>query len=166
MKALLYAGLILLLVPLHTTLLPYVSVWGIAPDAGLVIAALAGLVAGELEGLAVGLLIGWLLNMYSAGDLWISLVTKGGAGLLAGLLGRQVAQVTPMVLSIGLLILSLIGGLVAVSTMKGITLEDSWWMVQSVVVPQACFDAVLGAGLFWVINQRVVLDRMRAFDRV
>jgi len=166
MKPVLYVGLVLLLVPVHTTLLPHVALWGVAPDAGLVIAALVGLVAGEMEGLLTGLVIGWLLNMYSAGDLWLSLVTKGGAGLLAGLLGRQVAQVTPMVLSIGLLGLSLLGGFVAVATMKSMSLEDSWWMIQSVVLPQACFDAALGAGLFWIVNQRLVLDRMRAFDRV
>lgn len=166
MKFLLYAGLVLLLVPFHTTVLPHVSLWGVVPDAGLVVAALVGLIAGELEGLVVGLAIGWLLNMYSAGDLWLSLVTKGGAGLLAGLLGRQVAQVNPMVLSIGLLVLSLIGGFVTVLTMKSATLADSWWMVQSIVLPQACFDAALGASLFWILNQRVVIDRMRAFDRI
>jgi hypothetical protein len=166
MKFLLYAGLVLFLVPLHTTLLPHVSIWEIKPDVGLVVAALIGLVAGELEGLAVGLAIGWVLNIYSAGDLWLSLVTKGGAGLLAGLLGRQVAQITPMVLCIGLLILSLAGGLMAVFSMKSATVSDTWWMVQSIVLPQACFDAVLGAGLFWIANQRIVIDRIGAFDRL
>ncbi|HSC56806.1 MAG TPA: hypothetical protein VLC51_06360, partial [Nitrospira sp.] len=93
MKFLLYSGLVLLLVPVQTTLLPHVAVWGIKPDLGLVVAAVVGLVAGELEGLLVGLAIGWVLNLYSAGDLWLSLVTTAGAGLFAGLLGRQVAQV-------------------------------------------------------------------------
>ncbi len=166
MKVLLYGGLVLLLVPLHTTVLPHASILGVSPDAGLVIAALVGLVGGELEGLAVGVAIGWLLNMYSAGDLWLSLVTKGGAGLLAGIMGRQVAQVTPMVLSLGLLVLSLLGGLVAVFSMKSVELPDSWWMVQSIVLPQACFDAALGAGLFWLINQRIMIDRLRPFDRL
>ncbi|MBA5865334.1 MAG: hypothetical protein GDA67_01400 [Nitrospira sp. CR1.3] len=165
MKFLLYAGLILLLVPLHTTVLPYVSLWGIKPDVGLVTSAVIGLMAGEVDGLIMGLAIGWVLNMYSAGDLWLSLVTKGGAGLSAGLLGRHVAQVTPMVLSVGVLALSLAGGLVAVFTMKSGTVSDAWWMVQSIVLPQSCFDAVAGAGLFWLVNQRMVIDRLRALDR-
>jgi hypothetical protein len=160
MKLLLYSGLILFMVPLHTTVLPHVSLWGVIPDAGLVAAVLVGLVAGELEGLLVGLAVGWLLNMYSAGDLWLSLASNGGGGLLAGLLGRQVAQVTPVVLSIGLFAISLLGGLVAMSTMKNATLGDSWWMVQSIVLPQACLDAALGAGLVWVVNQRLVIDRI------
>ncbi|HET8667859.1 MAG TPA: hypothetical protein VFM10_07755 [Terriglobales bacterium] len=164
MKFLLYSGLVLLLVPVQTTLLPHVAVWGIKPDLGLVVAAVVGLVAGELEGLLVGLAIGWVLNLYSAGDLWLSLVTTAGAGLFAGLLGRQVAQVTPTILAIGLLFLSMAGGLIAVLSMKNATLSDTWWMVQSVVVPQACFDAVLGAGLLWVLGQRFMLQRLGTFD--
>ncbi len=164
MKFLLYSGLVLLLVPVQTTLLPHVAVWGIKPDLGLVVAAVVGLVAGELEGLLVGLAIGWVLNLYSAGDLWLSLVTTAGAGLFAGLLGRQVAQATPTILAIGLLFLSMAGGLIAVLSMKNATLSDTWWMVQSVVVPQACFDAVLGAGLLWVLGQRFMLQRLGTFD--
>ena len=164
MKFLLYGGLVLLLVPVQTTLLPHVAVWGIKPDLGLVVAAVVGLVAGELEGLLVGLAIGWVLNLYSAGDLWLSLVTTSGAGLFAGLLGRQVAQVTPTILAIGILLLSMAGGLVAVLSMKNATLSDTWWMVQSVVVPQACFDAVLGAGLLWLLGQRFMLQRFGTFD--
>jgi rod shape-determining protein MreD len=165
MKVLLYSGLVLLLVPLQTTILPHVAIWGVKPDLGLVVAAVVGLLAGELEGLLIGLAIGWVLNLYSAGDLWLSLVTTGGAGLFAGLTGRQVAQVTPMILSIGLLFLSLAGGMVAVLSMKNANISDTWWMVQSIVVPQACFDAVLGAVLLWVLGQRFMLERLGTFDR-
>lgn len=165
MKILLYTTLVVLLVPLHTTLLPHMSVWGIKPDVGLVVAALIGLLMGELEGLVVGLAIGWVLNMYSAGDLWLSLVTKGGAGLLAGLFGRQVAHVTPLVLCVGLLVLSFGEGIMAVSTMKAATVSHTWCMFQSVIVPQACLDAALGTGLFWMASRRMVFDHLRVIDR-
>ena len=82
MKFLLYLVLVLLLVPLQTTLLPHLSVWNIKPDLGLVAAAFVGLFAGELEGLLVGLAIGWVLSLFSAGELWLSLLTNGGVGLL------------------------------------------------------------------------------------
>ena len=101
MKFLFYLILVLLLVPLQTTLLPHLSVWNIKPDLGLVAAALVGLFAGELEGLLVGLAIGWVLNLFSAGELWLSLLTNGGVGLLAGFLGRQVSQVTSISLGWG-----------------------------------------------------------------
>ena len=96
-----YTGLIMLLVPVQTTLLPHVAIWDIKPDLGLVVAALIGVLAGELDGLMVGLAIGWILNLYSAGDLWLNLVTTGGAGLFAGLLARQVAEITPTILAVG-----------------------------------------------------------------
>jgi hypothetical protein len=160
-----YSGLVLLLVPVQTTLLPHVAIWDIKPDLGLILAALIGVVAGELQGLMVGLAIGWILNLYSAGDLWLNLVTTGGAGLFAGLLARQVAEITPTILAVGLLFLSLIGGLVAVANMRHATMADGWWMVQFVVIPQACFDAAVGAGLLWLLEQRFALPRFGMSDR-
>ncbi|HJT20572.1 MAG TPA: hypothetical protein VJ746_08880 [Nitrospira sp.] len=165
MKLLFYSGLVLLLVPLHTTILPHVSVWGVKPDVGLVVATLIGLTAGEAEGLAIGLAIGWVLNMYSAGELWLSLVTKGGAGLLAGLLGRHVAQISTTVLCVGLLVLSLAGGTVTALVAKSDTLADTWWMVQSIVLPQAIFDAAVGTGLFWIVRERMMLEWTRGYER-
>ena len=160
-----YSALVLLLVPVQTTLLPHVAIWDIKPDLGLVVAALIGVLAGELEGLMVGLAIGWILNLYSAGDLWLNLVTTGGAGLFAGLLARQVAEITPTILAVGLLFLSLLGGFMAVVNMKHAAMADAWWMVQFVVVPQACFDAAVGAGLLWFLDQRFIVQRFGMLDR-
>jgi hypothetical protein len=106
-----------------------------------------------------------MLNLYSAGDLWLNLLTTGGAGLFAGLLARHVAEVTPTVLSVTLLLLSLAGGLVAVLSMKHATIPDIWWMVQTVVVPQACFDAAVGAALLWLLGQRFLMRRFGVVDR-
>jgi hypothetical protein len=160
-----YVGLVLLLVPVQTTLLPHVAIWDIKPDLGLVTAVLIGVLAGELEGLLVGVAIGWILNLYSAGDLWLNLVTTGGAGLFAGLLARQVAEITPTIAAIGLMVLSLAGGLLAAFSMKYATMTDTWWMVQYVVVPQACFDAAVGAALLWFLEQRLAVPRFGMLDR-
>ena len=161
MKFLFYFVLVLLLVPMQTTLLPHLSVWNIKPDLGLVAAALIGLFAGELEGLLVGLTIGWVLNLFSAGELWLSLLTNGGVGLLAGFLGRQVSQVTPFSLGGMLLLVSLMSGLLAAINFKGLDISQMWWMVESVVVPQACFDGAVGAGFYWLLSRRFDLTRLR-----
>ena len=124
MKFLFYLILVLLLVPLQTTLLPHLSVWNIKPDLGLVAAALIGLFVGELEGLLVGLTIGWVLSLFSAGELWLSLVTNGGVGLLAGFLGRQVSQVTSFSLGGMLLLVSLVSGLFAAINFKGLDMSQ------------------------------------------
>jgi uncharacterized membrane protein len=161
MKYLFYLILVLLLVPLQTTLLPHLSVWNIKPDLGLVAAALVGLFAGELEGLLVGLAIGWVLSLFSAGELWFSLLTNGGVGLLAGFLGRQVSQVTSISLGVGLLLVSLATGFFAAMNFKQLDVSQMWWMVESIVLPQACFDGVVGAGLYWLLSQRFDLTRLR-----
>ncbi|MEO6306747.1 MAG: hypothetical protein ABIO96_05205 [Nitrospiraceae bacterium] len=161
MKFLFYIILMLLLVPLQTTLLPHLSVWNIKPDLGLVAAALVGLFAAELEGLLVGLAIGWVLSLFSAGELWLSLLTNGGVGLLAGFLVRQVSQVTAISLGAGLLLVSLVSGLLAAMSFKDFDMSQMWWMVQSIVFPQACFDGVMGAGLYWLLSRRFDLNRLR-----
>ena len=161
MKFLFYFVLVLLLVPMQTTLLPHLTVWNIKPDLRLVAAALIGLFAGELEGLLVGLTIGWVLNLFSAGELWLSLLTIGGVGLLAGFLGRQVSQVTPFSLGGMLLLVSLVSGLLAAINFKGLDISQMWWMVESIVVPQACFDGAAGAGIYWLLSRRFDLTRLR-----
>ena len=161
MKFLLYLILVLLLVPVQTTLLPHLSVWNIKPDLGLVAAALVGLFAAELEGLLVGLAIGWVLSLFSAGELWLSLLTNGGVGLLAGFLGRQVSQVTAISLGTGVLLVSLASGLLAAMSFKGFDMAQMWWVVQSIVFPQACFDGVMGAGFYWLLSRRFDLNRLR-----
>jgi len=37
--------------------------------------------------------------------------------------------------------------------------------LQAVVVPQACFDAALGAALLWLFGQRFVMQRFGVVDR-
>ncbi len=161
MKFLFYLLLVLLLVPLQTTLLPHLSMWNIKPDLGLVAAALVGLFAGELEGLLVGLSIGWILNLFSAGELWLSLLTNGGVGILAGFLGRQLSQVTSLSMGAGLLLVSLASGLLAAMSFQNLDMSQIWWMIESIVLPQACFDGAVGAGLFWVLSQWFHVTRLR-----
>ena len=162
MKFFFYLTLVLLLVPLQTTLLPHLTVWNIKPDLGLVTAALVGLLAGELDGLLVGLAIGWILNLFSAGELWLSLLTNGSIGLLAGFMGRQVSHVTSISLGLGLLLVSLATGLFSALSLKNLDMSQLWWMAESIVLPQACFDGVVAGGIFWLLSQRFDVARLRA----
>lgn len=77
MKLFLYAGLVVVIAPIQATLLHYVSFFGVRPDLGLVAACLVGFLGGELDGLLLGLLLGYSQDMFSAGDLWVNVVTKG-----------------------------------------------------------------------------------------
>ncbi|TKS61384.1 MAG: hypothetical protein EWM72_00522 [Nitrospira sp.] len=159
MKALLYVILIAGLVPIQSVLLPHVSVWGVKPDIGFIAVCLVGLFGGELEGLLVGLALGWVMSLFSAEDLTFSMVTKGGVGYVAGLAGRQVAHLTPVALVVGLLVTSCLAGLLTAVALKPNDEQDLWWALRAVVLPQACFDAVVGGALYWLVWNRLNVER-------
>jgi uncharacterized membrane protein len=159
-KFLLYAVLALMVVPFQTTLLHYVSILGVRPDLGLVAACLVGFLGGELDGLILGLLLGCFQDMLSAGELWINVVTKGGAGFLAGLAGRHMAHLTPGVLAAGLVTISFLSSAVFLYAMNPAGLGEIWVSVRSTVLIQAAFDAAIGAGLYMIFRRRWSGDRM------
>lgn len=160
MKGFVYACLVATLVAVHATLLPYISVWDVKPDIGLVAVCFVGLLSGEFEGLLVGLFLGWAMSLFSAADLAASMVSKGTVGFLAGLAGRQIAQVSPVVLVSGLVTASTLAGLMTFWSLKPNDQQDLWWALRTVVMPQACFDAVVGGLCYWLIWSRFNLDRL------
>jgi LytS/YehU family sensor histidine kinase len=131
----------------------------VKPDIGLIAVCLVGLFGGELEGLLVGLALGLVMSLFSAGDLVSNMVTKGGVGFLAGFAGRQVAHITPVVLVIGLLATSCLAGLVTALSLRPNEEQDLWWALRAVVLPQACFDAVVGGALYWLVWSRLNVER-------
>ena len=157
---LVYGCIVAALVAVHITLLPYVSVWDVKPDVGLVAICFVGLLGGELEGLVVGLLLGWVMSLFSAMDLAASMVAKGTVGFLAGLAGRQVAQVTPVVLVSGLVVASTLSNGITLWSLKPNDQQELWWALLTIVMPQACFDAVVGGLCYWLIWSRLNLDRL------
>src|SRR5512139_1723893 len=112
MKALIYFGVIVGLVPVQSVLLQHISLLGVKPDLGFVAVCLIGLIAGELDGLLVGLMLGWAMSLFSAQDLISGMVLKGTVGFVAGLAGRQVVHLSPVILVVGLLVVSCLAGLV------------------------------------------------------
>jgi uncharacterized membrane protein len=159
-KFLLYAVLALVVVPLQTTLLHYVSIFGVRPDLGLVAACLVGFLGGELDGLVLGLILGCSQDLLSAGDLWVNVVTKGGAGFLAGLAGRHMAHITPTVLLVGLAVISCLSSAVFMYSMPPFTWEEMWTALRSTVLIQAGFDAAIGAAIYLLFRRRWSDDRM------
>ncbi|MBX3237729.1 MAG: hypothetical protein KF814_16410 [Nitrospiraceae bacterium] len=160
MKFVLYVVLALVVVPFQTTLLHYVSILGVRPDLGLIAACLVGFLGGELDGLVLGLILGCSQDLLSAGDLWVNVVTKGGAGFLAGLAGRHMAHITPMVLLVGLGVISCLSSAVFMYSMKPTTLEETWTVLRSTVLIQATFDALIGAGVYLLFRRRWPDDRL------
>ena len=103
----------------------------------------------------MGLSLGFVQDLFSAGGVWFNLVTKGLVGLLAGLMGRQLANATPTVVSGILLTVSLtLSLLYLLWGWSGEGLTNAWFEVRMVLLPQAMYDAVLGALAYWLVIRR------------
>ena len=166
MRVLSYVFLIAALVPLQIVLMPYMAFGDVKPDMGLIAACLAGLLGGELEGLLVGLAIGWVLSLFSAEDLASSMLVKGGVGLVSGVAVRQVAHITPLVVMLGFLVASGAAGLVTAGLLPLSDAQDMWWALGAVVLPQACFDAVVGGTIYWLAWGRFNIERVALDQRI
>lgn len=103
----------------------------------------------------MGLALGFIQDLFSAGELWLNLVTKGGVGFLAGMLSRHVSSATPMLFLAALSGMSLISGLVfLIGGAADVNFADAVEALRSVLLPQAAYDAVAGAVAYWLIVSR------------
>lgn len=166
MKGLIYLAVIVGLVPVQSVLLQHISVWGVKPDLGFVAVCLIGLLGGELEGLLVGLALGWAMSLFSAQDLVSGIIIKGAVGYIAGLAGRQVVYLSPVVLVIGLLVVSCVVGLVTPVALKLSVQQDLWWAAWTVILPQACLDAVIGGAIYWLMWSRLNIEQLMSESRM
>ena len=166
MKALLYFVVIVGVVPIQSVLLPHISMWGVKPDLSFVAVCLVGLIAGELDGLLVGLALGWAMSLFSAQDLMSGAIMKGAVGFVAGLAGRQVVYLSPVVFVAGLLVVSCSAGLITPFVLKLSVQQDWWWAVWTIVLPQACLDAVLGGAIYWLMWNRLNIEQLMSESRM
>jgi rod shape-determining protein MreD len=151
MKYLIYFGLALCVMPVQSVFLPSLSVGGVRPDLGLIVVCWVGFWLGEWKGVVLGLFLGFAQDLLSAGTFWVHLSTKAGAGLAAGLLGRQVTQATPVMMCMGMLLISLSCGAVVLMNMGLRTSSEMWQIARYVMIPEAVFTALLSTGLYWLV---------------
>ena len=60
----------------------------------------------------------------------------------------------------GLVVASALSNGITLWSLKPNEQQDLWWALRTVVVPQACFDAVVGGLCYWLIWSRLNLDRL------
>jgi hypothetical protein len=166
MKALIYGAIIVGIVPVQSVLLPHVTLWGVKPDLGVVAVCLIGLISGELDGLLVGVAVGWALSLFSAEDVLTGAMLKGALGFAAGLAGRQMVYLSPLVLVSGLLVVSCLVSLVTPFVLKLNPQQDLWWAVWNVALPQACLDAVIGGTIYWLMWSQFNIEQVMSESRM
>jgi rod shape-determining protein MreD len=159
MKRWLYAGLLVGLVPLQTTIWQHVSIAGISPDVCLVVTCLVGILRGEKEAILLGLALGFLQDLFSPGEAWLNMLTKGITGLIAGIAGRHLTAMTPVAVLVFVFALSGSSGLSFLFVgWPALDTADLFLAIRSILLPQALFDGTLAAGLFWLLTLRRSTD--------
>ena len=152
MKVVLFIGLVLILVPIQSTFFHYVSIVGVRPDLCLVVACVVGFLSGRTHGLIVGFGLGFVQDLFSAGDLWMNTLTKPLVGFLSGLAARNLVNIAPQSIFVPALILSMVSGLILlVSVRTGANVSEILGGIQSTLLPQAFFDGVVAMGVNWSI---------------
>jgi cell shape-determining protein MreD len=165
MKYVIYFGLALCLMPVQSVFLPSLSVGGVRPDLGLIAVCWVGFWLGEYKGVVLGLFLGFAQDLLSAGTFWVNLSTKAGAGLAAGFLGRQVTHATPVMMAVGMLLISLSCGAVFLLNMGLQNSTEMWQVARYVMVPEAVFNAMLSTGLYWLVVEYLPGGRRLAEGR-
>ena len=99
-------------------------------------------------------MVGLLQDLLTPGVIGINLILKGLAGTLAGVTTHTVSTVTlptvvimTFVLSSGFGLASLI---VAYPALNG---SEAFHSISEVLVPQALYNSILAAGIFWLIHK-------------
>jgi len=155
MKSLLYLTLAVGLVPVQVTVLEHASVGGIRPDLCVVAISLIGLFGRMTDGVGMGLLLGLQQDLFSAGDGWTNALAKAAVGLIAGVAGHYLTRATLVSAGAVLAGLSLASGVVFLITGAG-QHEEALAVAQSVLLPEAALDTVLGITLYWVLAKKLL----------
>lgn len=160
MRAVAYASLVLILVPIQVGWVHRLSIAGVSPDLPLIAVCLIGLFVGEVEALAAGIALGFTQDLLSGGMYWGNLCLKPAIGLMAGLASRSLINLTGKFALALMFALSLFSGAImfALKSMTGPG-ADFLVLAREIILPQACFDALLGAVIFkgvqhWAAHRR------------
>jgi rod shape-determining protein MreD len=152
MKPISYIMILLLVVPVQTTVIDTLSFHGTKPDLGLIVVYMIGLSVGVVDGILMGLLIGLLMDLFSGGMLGVNLLAKAFVGGGAGLLGRTVLHVRVLFPVVMLFAVSLAAGLMSylfLQVLEGrIIFREAFW---GIILPQSLYDTVLGAVLLGLL---------------
>lgn len=158
MKIVWFVGLALGLVPLQMTMSNIVD-GGFRPDLCLIAACLAGFWGGWSRGLLFGLGVGFLQDLFSAGGLGINLLLKGLAGLFSGYIATTLATMTPGVIVLPIVVLSMAANLIALLSASP---HLDWWLLvhtgYTVIVPQGLLDGAVTFAITWILYKMNVPD--------
>jgi rod shape-determining protein MreD len=168
MKPAVYFILFLLILPIQASLVRPVTVAGIAPDLALAAVYIIGLLAGPREAALAGLAVGLLQDAGSASFLGLTAVSRGVAGIFAGLLGRKVLNIASMSNILFLMAVSLLEDIAIAIFLSSVYGSVPFFtMLVYRMLPQALLTGVVGALVLRFLSRgrRVEMLLRRGIER-
>lgn len=146
---------LLLLFPVQATVVSSLSPWGIRPDLCLITAFLVGLRAGRARGVIVGMALGLIQDVFSASPLWLNLLTKAGAGFLAGTVAKNLSRMQSPLAFFPIAALSFVWGIVFLLSSRTGT-DAMIYSAYTLLLPQAILDGFVAIGVHWIVARWMV----------
>lgn len=130
----------------QSSVVPALSVGGVAPDLPLVLTVLLALRRGPETGCAVGFIAGMLQDMAGGGLVGVQALTKALAGFAMGLLVGRLWVSSPLVQVPALVLLTLTEGLLRFLLLQLFHFPASLGQLMThVILPQALYNGFVGA---------------------
>jgi rod shape-determining protein MreD len=162
MKSHVYLIVLLLLIPFQASLLNPLSLGGIKPDLALALLYIVGLLTGPAEATIAGIGVGLLQDIGSASLIGQMGLTRGLVGLAAGLLGKQVLDISSPTNSLFLALFSLLEGICITLFMQVYYGSVPFFSIlTSRLLPQAIYTGILGVVLLQLMNRKDVIATLR-----
>lgn len=165
MKPRVYVILFLLIVPFQASVLNVLSLGGIKPDLALTALFIIGLLTSPVEAALAGIGIGLVQDISSASLIGFSGLTRGLAGLAAGLLGSRVLDISSPAIVVFLAALSLAEGIL-ISLFLQVTYGAMpfFSLLAGRLLPQAIYTGVLGLVALRLISGKNVVPLLKRRD--
>jgi rod shape-determining protein MreD len=162
MKSHFYLIVLLLLIPFQASLLNPLSLGGIKPDLALALLYIVGLLTGPAEAMIAGIGVGLLQDIGSASLIGLTGLTRGLVGLSAGLLGKQVLDISSPTNSLFLALFSLLEGICITLFMQVYYGSVPFFSILTGrLLPQAIYTGILGVVLLQLMNRKNVIAALR-----
>ena len=157
MKISAYTVFILFLFSFQATLFYSLSPFGIQPDLCLVIACLVGFRTGQVPGVIVGFCLGFIQDLFSAGPFGLNTFTKAGAGFLAGVFAKNLANRASYAAFVPIMACSVLSAIVfLLASRMGMGLGEMFHGFSSILLPQAIVDGLAAIVANWIIGRWLV----------
>ena len=130
----------------QSSVVPALSIGGLAPDVPLILTVLVALRRGPEVGCVVGFFVGFLQDVAGGGLIGIQALTKALAGFAMGLLVGRFWVSSPLVQVPGLVLLTVAEGLTRFFLLQFFHYPASFGgLMLHVILPQALYNGFIGA---------------------